>query len=128
MDHAMLSKHAAEINELLARYGVKFGIYKNGTFKEQLFPFDPIPRVIRADDFAWLEKGLSQRVKALNCFISDIYGKKQIVKDGVIPQEFAFSSSGYLPQCEGMLPPRDVWAHIAGIDLVQGKDGNWYVL
>lgn len=101
MDHAMLSKHAAEINELLARYGVKFGIYKNGTFKEQLFPFDPIPRVIKADEFAWLEKGLKQRVKALNCFISDIYSEKRIVKDGVVPEEFAFSSSGYLPQCEG---------------------------
>ena len=128
MDHAMLSKHAAEINELLARYGVKFGIYKNGTFKEQLFPFDPIPRVIGAEEFAWLEKGLKQRVKALNLFISDIYSEKRIVKDGVVPEEFAFSSSGYLPQCEGLKPPKDVWAHIAGIDLVQGKDGNWYIL
>lgn len=128
MDHAMLSKHAAEINELLARYGVKFGIYKNGTFKEQLFPFDPIPRVIDAKEFAWLEKGLKQRVKALNCFISDIYSGKRIVRDGVVPEKFAFSSSGYLPQCEGLKPPKDVWSHISGIDLVQGKDGNWYIL
>lgn len=128
MDHAMLSKHAGEINELLARYGVKFGIYKNGTFKEQLFPFDPIPRVIDAKEFAWLEKGLKQRVKALNCFISDIYSEKRIVKDKVVPEEFAFSSSGYLPQCEGLKPPKDVWSHISGIDLVQGKDGNWYIL
>lgn len=128
MDHAMLAKHAAEINELLARYGVKFGIYKNGTFKEQLFPFDPIPRVIDAKEFAWLEKGLKQRVKALNCFISDIYSEKRIVRDGVVPEEFAFSSSGYLPQCEGLKPPKDVWSHISGIDLVQGKDGNWYIL
>ena len=128
MDHAMLSKHAAVIIVLLARYGVKFGIYKNGTFKEQLFPFDPIPRVIGADEFAWLEKGLKQRVTALNLFISDIYSEKRIVRDGVVPEEFAFSSSGYLPQCEGLKPPKDVWAHIAGIDLVQGKDGNWYIL
>lgn len=128
MDHEMLSRHAAQINELLARYGVKFGIYKNGTFKEQLFPFDAIPRVIKAEEFAFLERGLKQRVKALNLFIRDIYGEKRIVRDGVVPEAFAFSSSGYLPQCEGLRPPKDVWAHIAGIDLVQGKDGNWYIL
>ena len=84
--------------------------------------------MIAADEFAWLERGLKQRVKALNLFISDIYSDKKIVKDGVVPEEFAFSSSGYLPQCEGLLPPKDVWAHISGIDLVQGKDGNWYIL
>ena len=60
---------AGAINELLARYGVKFGIYKNGTFKEQLFPFDAIPRVITAKDFSAMEKGLVQRVDALNLFL-----------------------------------------------------------
>ncbi|MGN0794489.1 MAG: circularly permuted type 2 ATP-grasp protein [Aristaeellaceae bacterium] len=128
MEFTKLVNHAAEINELLARYGVKFGIFKNGTFKEQLFPFDAIPRVIPKDEFAWLERGLKQRVKALNCFIGDIYGKKQIIRDGVVPPEFTLASSGYLPQCEGLTPPKDVWTHISGIDLVQGKDGNWYIL
>ncbi len=116
------------INVLLARYGVKFGIYKNGTFHEQLFPFDPIPRIISAEDFDYLERGLRQRVDALNLFLADIYGRKSIIKDGIIPEDFVFSSSGYLPACEGITPPAGIYSHISGIDLVQAKDGTWYVL
>ncbi|SCZ81136.1 circularly permuted type 2 ATP-grasp protein [Pseudobutyrivibrio xylanivorans] len=116
------------VNEQLARYGVKFGIYKNNEFKEQLFPFDMIPRIIDKDEFTYLEKGLKQRVVALNCFINDIYGNKHIVRDGIIPEEFIYAGSGYLPQCDGIKPPKGIYAHIAGIDLVQAKDGDWYVL
>ncbi len=116
------------VNRLLARYGVKFGIYKHGEFHEQLFPFDPLPRVISKAEFDVLEKGLIQRVDALNAFLRDIYGKKQIVKDNVIPEEFVFSSSGFLKECDGFTPPKGVFSHISGIDLVQGKDGNWYIL
>ena len=65
------------VNELLARYGVRFGIYKNGTFREQLFPFDMIPRIIEAEDFRRLEQGLKQRVMALNLFMRDIYGERK---------------------------------------------------
>lgn len=68
------------INDMLARYGVRFGIYKNGNFKEQLFSFDAIPRVIPADQFATIEKGLIQRVKALNYFLQDVYGEKKLSK------------------------------------------------
>lgn len=120
--------HSDSINMLLARYGVKFGIYKNGQFIEQLFPFDPIPRVIPADDFKYLERGLIQRVDALNCFLADIYGSKNIIRDGIVPEDFVFSSSGYLPECEGIMPPDGIFSHISGIDLVQAKDGTWYVL
>ncbi len=123
-----ICKEADAINEQLARYGVKFGIYKNGEFREQLFPFDAIPRIINAEEFAYLEKGLKQRVTALNCFLQDIYTDKKIVKDGVIPPEFAYASSGYLPQCEGVRAPKGVASHISGIDLVQAKDGTWYIL
>ena len=123
-----LIQHSETINKLLARYGVKFGIYKNGEFKEQLFPFDPIPRVIGHEEFAYLEKGLRQRVDALNCFLRDIYGKKQILKDGVIPEEFVFSAKGYLPPCDGVTPPKGIYSHISGIDLVQSKNDSWYIL
>ncbi len=123
-----LIQHMEGINRLMARYGVKFGIYKNKEFHEQLFPFDPLPRVIPADEFTYLEKGLTQRVDALNCFLADIYGKKRIVKDGVIPEDFIFSSKGYLPQCEGITPPKKIYSHISGIDLVQAKDKSWYIL
>lgn len=123
-----LIKNYETINKLLARYGVKFGIYKNGEFKEQLFPFDPIPRVIKHDEFLYLEKGLVQRVDALNCFLSDIYGKKQIVRDGIIPEEFIFSAKGFLAPCDGVVPPKNIYSHISGIDLVQSKNNNWYIL
>ena len=123
-----LIQHSETINKLLARYGVKFGIYKNGEFREQLFPFDPIPRVIGHEEFAFLEKGLRQRVDALNCFLRDIYGKKQILKDGVIPEEFVFSAKGYLPPCDGVVPPKGIYSHISGIDLVQSKNDSWYIL
>lgn len=123
-----LLDHADTINKLLARYGVKFGIYKNNVFREQLFPFDAIPRIIDTEEFAYLEKGLKQRVTALNLFLKDIYSEKKIIKDRVIPEDFIFASSGYLAQCEGVSPIRDIYSHISGIDLVQAKDKTWYVL
>ena len=122
-----LVNHTEGINRLLARYGVKFGIYKNGTFHEQLFPFDPLARVIEASEFAYLEKGLIQRVNALNAFLGDVYGEQKIIKDGVIPEDFIYSSKGYLIQCRGIMPPKGIYSHISGIDLVQAKDKTWYI-
>jgi uncharacterized circularly permuted ATP-grasp superfamily protein len=116
------------VNRLLARYGVKFGIYKNNEFKEQLFPFDAIPRIIENEEFSYLERGLKQRVVALNMFIDDIYHGKKIVKDKVIPEDFIFASSGYMPECENVTPPKHIYSHISGIDLVKGKDERWYIL
>lgn len=123
-----LIEHTEEINHLLARYGVKFGIYKNNSFNERLFPFDTIPRIIPHNEFAFLEKGLIQRAEALNCFLRDIYSDKFIIRDKVIPEEFIYTSVGFLPACEGIRPPKDIYNHISGIDLVQGKDMTWYVL
>ena len=128
MDATDLYKHADTVNELLARYGVKFGVYKNNVFNEQLFPFDAIPRVLEHEEFALLEKGLKQRVKALNLFIKDIYSHKQILRDKIIPEEFIYAGSGYLAECDGVMPPQGIFTHIAGIDLVQGKDSAWYIL
>ena len=123
-----LKEHRENINLLMARYGVKFGIYKNGHFNEQLFPFDPIPRVIPANEWEYLDRGLVQRVNALNLFLKDVYSDQKILKDGVIPEEFVLASPGYLPQCKDILPPGGIYSHISGIDLVQAKDGTWYVL
>ena len=110
-----LHRHESDINELLARNGIKFGIYKNGHFRDQLFPFDTIPRINTKDDFAYLQAGLIQRVNALNAFLKDAYSDYNIVKDGVIPEDFVFSSSGFLPQLIGILPPGGIYAHIAGM-------------
>jgi uncharacterized circularly permuted ATP-grasp superfamily protein len=119
---------AQEINKLMMRYGVKFGIYRNGEFIEQLFPYDAIPRIISRDEFAFLDRGLIQRVDALNCFLADIYSKGRIISDKVIPEEFVYTSKGYLPQCNNAVPPKNVYSHISGIDLVQAKTGAWYIL
>ena len=75
-----------------------------------------------------MEKGLIQRVSALNCFLRDIYSQKQIIKDGVVPEEFVYRSPGYLVQCEGIMPSKGIYSHISGIDLVLGKDKQWYIL
>lgn len=123
-----LIRHKQQINQQLARYGVKFGIYKNGVFQERLFPYDPIPRIITAEEWETLERGLRQRVDALNLFLADVYGKQRILADGVVPEEFVYRSPGYLPQCQGITPPGGVYIHISGIDLVKGKNGTWYVL
>lgn len=128
MRHLELLEHTDTVNELLARYGVKFGIYKNNVFREQLFPFDSIPQIIEEEEFAYLERGLKQRVVALNLFLKDIYSEKKIVKDGVVPEDFIFASSGYMAECEGVTPVKDIYSHISGIDLVKGKDNNWYIL
>lgn len=116
------------VNKWMERFGVRFGVYKHGVFNEQLFPFDSIPRVIQKRTWDYLEAGLKQRVKALNLFLWDVYHDKRIIKDGVVPQEFVYSSKGYMPECEGISPQNGIYAHIAGIDLVEGKDDEWYVL
>lgn len=116
------------VNKWMERFGVRFGVYKHGVFNEQLFPFDSVPRTISKEEWEYLEAGLKQRVKALNAFLWDVYHDKRIIREGVIPEEFVYSSKGYMPEMEGVDPSNGVYAHIAGIDLVEGKDGNWYVL
>lgn len=123
-----LIRYTEKVNDLLKRYGVKFGIYKDHVFHEQLFPFDCLPRIITKEEFEYLSLGLIQRVDALNAFLNDVYGEKNIINDNVIPPEFVYSSSGYLAECEGIVPPKHIHSHISGIDLVQAKDGTWFVL
>lgn len=123
-----LTDRRETVNKWLERYGVRFGIYKNNVFKEQLFPFDPVPRIITKTDWEYLEQGLRQRVTALNKFLWDIYHDKNIIRDSVVPEEFVYASKGYMPECEGVNPKGGVYAHISGIDLVEGKNGQWYVL
>lgn len=116
------------VNKWMERFGVRFGVYKHGVFNEQLFPFDSVPRTISKEEWSYLEAGLTQRVKALNAFLWDVYHDKHIISDGIIPEEFVYSSKGYMPEMDGIDPTNKVYAHIAGIDLVEGKDNNWYVL
>jgi uncharacterized circularly permuted ATP-grasp superfamily protein len=112
----------------LFKLGVTFSVYSDGQGTERILPFDIIPRVISAQEWTNLERGLKQRIYALNLFLGDIYGDRKIIKDGLIPEELIESATGYLKPCQGLKPPKDIWCHITGTDLVRDRDGAWYVL
>lgn len=103
--------------------GVTFTVYDNSEGTEKIFPFDLIPRVISKKEWQELEKGLKQRLKALNAFLNDVYSDQKILEDGVIPRELVESSEEYLPQMRGIKPPHGVYCHIAGIDLIKDESG-----
>lgn len=119
-------QEAAQI--ALFKQGVTFSVYGDSEGTERIFPFDIIPRIVAAGEWAKLEAGLKQRIFALNLFIADIYGEQKIIKDGIIPAELIHSAKGFLPPCMGLKPPAGIWCHITGTDLVRDKDGQWYVL
>ena len=137
---ATLIKHMAElgIDQLeqqrqtaeiaFFKLGVTFNVYNDSQGVEKIFPFDIIPRIIDSNEWEKLEQGLKQRIRALNIFLSDIYGEQKIVKDGKIPLEIIKTASGFLQPCMGLKPPAGVWCHITGTDLVRNTDGQWYVL
>ncbi|MBI1824014.1 MAG: circularly permuted type 2 ATP-grasp protein, partial [Nitrospirae bacterium] len=112
----------------LLNLGVTFDVYGSHSGKEHIFPFDIIPRIIDVADWIRIEQGLRQRVEALNEFLKDIYSDQKIIKDGILPTELIYSSKGFLPQCIGLKPPKGIWCHISGIDLVRNSDGVLYVL
>ncbi len=112
----------------LFKLGVTFNVYSDSEGTERIFPFDIVPRVVSASEWAWLERGLKQRIEALNCFLHDVYNKQQIIQDGVIPRHVVESAPGFLKPCLGLQPPKDIWCHITGTDLVRDRDGGWYVL
>ncbi|MEO0887537.1 MAG: circularly permuted type 2 ATP-grasp protein [Cyanobacteria bacterium J06648_10] len=112
----------------LFKLGVTFNVYSDNQGTERVFPFDVVPRVISGKEWQTLEKGLQQRITALNYFLDDIYNDQKIIKDGVISREVVESASGYLPPCKGLKPPKGVWCHITGTDLVRDRAGTWYVL
>ena len=95
---------------------------------ERIFPFDIIPRIVEAADWQYIERGLKQRIEALNLFIDDVYHAQKIVKDRIIPASVIQSATSFLPPCVGLTPPRRLWCHITGTDLVRDRDGQLYVL
>lgn len=108
--------------------GISFTVYSEGQNIDRQWPFDLVPRIIRANEWQMIELGLKQRLKALNLFITDVYNEQFIVKDGIIPNDILASSKDFRPECIGMRPKFDVWAHICGTDLIRDKDGTVYVL
>ena len=115
-------------NLMFRRKGVTFNVYGSADGVERIFPFDPIPRVIDAATWANLEAGLIQRVRALNAFLSDIYGDAAILSDGVVPRDLVLGCSQFRRTAAGIKPPLGNFITVAGIDLVRGTDGRFYVL
>ncbi len=116
------------INKLLLDLGITFNVYSDDEGTERIFPFDLIPRIINNPEWVMLETGLMQRIRALNLFINDIYNDQKILKDKIIPEDIVLSSTGYLPQCDGITPKKGIWCHITGTDLIRDIDGQYYVL
>jgi uncharacterized circularly permuted ATP-grasp superfamily protein len=112
----------------LLHMGITFNVYGDSAGTERIFPFDLVPRIVAAAEWNWIERGLKQRIRALNLFIDDIYHDQNIIKDGIIPANIVRTASSFRPQCVGMNPPGGVWCHITGTDLVRDCDGQIYVL
>ena len=112
----------------LLRSGITFNVYSDNRGSEKTIPFDLIPRIVAAEEWQRLEAGLKQRITALNLFIDDLYHDQQILKDRVVPREVILSSQGFRTQCIGLNPPRRIWCHVTGTDLVRNRDGRVYVL
>ena len=119
-------QHAAE--SALFESGTTFNVYEEGLDTERIIPFDVVPRIIEADTWERVEQGLRQRIMALNLFLGDIYGQQHILHDKVIPKRFIDLDHPTFKPCMGSKPPRGVWCHISGIDLVRDNDGAFYVL
>ncbi|GHF49421.1 putative circularly permuted ATP-grasp superfamily protein [Deinococcus metalli] len=108
--------------------GITFTVYGDAQGTERTFPFDPVPRIIPASEWAHVEAGLTQRVKALNAFLRDIYSAAEILGDGVIPAELVYTSGHFRREVHGVLPPNGLYTHIVGTDLIRDEQGNYLVL
>ncbi|MEM9479966.1 MAG: circularly permuted type 2 ATP-grasp protein [Verrucomicrobiota bacterium] len=110
------------------KQGVTFTVYGDDEGTERIFPFDPVPRVIPRKEWSRLEKGLVQRIEALNSFLKDVYFEQKILKDKVIPEEVVLSAKHYRPEFREVKVPNDTYVHICGTDLIRDKDGTYLVL
>ena len=126
-DGDLLARQAAA-ERLLLQNGITFNVYSDNAATEKIFPFDIIPRVVEGAEWDWIERGLKQRVYALNLFIDDIYHQRKIVKDKIVPEYLIESARSFRKECIGLNPPQGVWCHITGTDLVRDRDGQMYVL
>lgn len=112
----------------LLNMGITFNVYGHEAGTEKIWPFDIIPRIIEANEWRTIEAGLKQRIHALNLFINDVYNDRKIFKDRVVPEDLCDTGKCFLKPCNGLKPPKGVWCHITGTDLVRDKDGVVYVL
>ena len=124
---SLVTKQVAA-EELFRRLGITFAVYAEGGSTERLIPFDLIPRILHRSEWDLVERGCIQRVKAINVFLYDIYHDQEIIKAGLVPPEFVLLNPAFRPEMLGVEPPKNVYAHIAGIDLIRTGDRDFFVL
>jgi len=127
-DPARLQKKSAEAENLFRRIGITFNVYGDSEATERLIPFDLVPRILSAREWARLERGIKQRVAAINAFLHDIYHRQEILRAGRIPLELIANNKAFLPQMIGVSPPGDVYTHIVGVDIVRTGENEFFVL
>ena len=125
---AELRRRQQSAEATFRQLGITFAVYGEEDASERIIPFDIVPRVFMADEWAALSEGLIQRVQAINAFLDDIYGAREILKAGILPPELIFQNSQFRPEVAGIRPPHGVWAHICGIDLVRTGPKEFFVL
>jgi len=123
-----LTRRQRAAERALLHLGITFSVYGDDSGTERIFPFDIVPRIVQSNEWEVMERGLKQRVHALNLFINDVYNDQKILKDQVVPADLVFSADGFRKPCLGLKPPRGIWCHITGTDLVRHADGQYYVL
>ncbi len=123
----MVERQLAAERSLMAM-GITFNVYSENEGTERIMPVDIIPRIVSKQEWDHVEKGLKQRIEALNLFLDDIYNDQKILEDGIVPRDLIESSKCYLPACKGLKPPKGIWIHITGTDLIKGDDGQFMVL
>lgn len=123
-----LQARATEVDAAIMMAGITFTVYSDAGNIDRGWPFDVVPRIIERREWQRVEKGLTQRLTALNMFITDIYNEQRIIRDGIFPKAVLQGSKNFREACVGIRPAYDVWAHICGTDLVRHSDGEFYVL
>src|ERR1700749_602211 len=123
-----LNKKEDRGKRLFMSQGITFKVYNSGEGIEKIFPFDIIPRIITAPEWAFIEKGIKQRLTALNLFLKDVYSNQFIIKDGIVPIDIIYSCPHFLREMHQLQVPYDIYVHISGIDLIRDHDGSFYVL
>jgi uncharacterized circularly permuted ATP-grasp superfamily protein len=123
-----LRRRSNSAEKALISMGITFTVYGDEEAEERIMPFDVIPRIMNKKEWESLEAGLKQRITAINLFLRDIYSDQKIIKDGIIPRDIIESSTGYLKECIGVRPAKDVHIHITGTDLVRDGKGTVFVL
>ncbi|MGE3126232.1 MAG: circularly permuted type 2 ATP-grasp protein [Fimbriimonadaceae bacterium] len=122
-------KHRGKLQEVsLRNQGITFNVYGDGEGEERVFPFDFVPRVIPSSEWRQLEKGLAQRVTALNLFLKDIYTNQRILEEKIVPYDLVYSRTDFRRELLGAVPPHDVYTHVVGTDLIRDEDGSYVVL